>query len=754
MVVEIHVNRENISPAMYRELCVYYGINFHKPVYKPAAIPVSDSDTIGHFDPDNEEISLNFKLGGSTPLGKIVDQEKTGIICDVVENSSDIRHPPVPRSSTSYVKIAQSNTIQSCQRKELLFTEEKEKVQVQSEKRKSTVVVVEGNEQEEDIKTVSIRCSSKEDSKENFKQGKPGLTLVDGKEKVADKDEDEGQKTVGKRSISKADSREQIPQEKLALTLDKGKFMDFIIFMRGLILVVFANYKKLKSKAFTWMILPWVLSSILRLTKKSKNSHWKVCWILVVCVLFGNITAMALKGKVFVSLEDTNSIKIVATPGESTGGTPKWTAKIDGETKLAVFNGIVAPKFQDKIHIVNRTTIHIANLSSKEWRGYWTYQKGFDTPIQTKQLSEYVDPVCADNLTVVGLSTTSITVMWNSGLDRGHDIITILQYRSDGSSDWISAYNTTEHTNQEVNFSIPDLKQGTSYDIRVLTLGENESRLICESNLLTEKSQLEEQIFVSLEDTNSIKIVATPGESTVGTPKWTTKIDGEIKLAIFNGIITPEFQDKIHILNRTTIHIAKLSSKEWRSYWTYQRGFDTPIQTKQLSKYVDPVCADNLTVVGSSTTSITVMWNSGLDRGHDMVTILQYHGDGSSDWMSAYNTTEHTNQEVNFSIPDLKQGTSYDIRLLTLGENGSRLICESNLLTENSKPEEQTIKKSSYVKIIVVSVVGSLILLSGMLIYCGYKRLHKKKNKNKTEANKDEIRLKDVPKKKNIIAEV
>lgn len=83
------------------------------------------------------------------------------------------------------------------------------------------------------------------------------------------------------------------------------------------------------------------------------------------------------------------------------------------------------------------------------------------------------------------------------------------------------------------------------------------------------------------------------------------------------------------------------------------------------------------------------MWDSGLDRGHHMITILQYLVDGASDWMSAYNTTEHTNQDVNFSISDLKQGTSYDIRLLNLGENGSSSICISHLITVKTKPAQQ-----------------------------------------------------------------
>lgn len=98
------------------------------------------------------------------------------------------------------------------------------------------------------------------------------------------------------------------------------------------------------------------------------------------------------------------------------------------------------------------------------------------------------------------------------------------------------------------------------------------------------------------------------------------------------------------------------------------------------------MCSDNFTVVDSSTTSITVKWDSGIDRGHEMVTILQYHVDGSSDWMSAYNTTEHYNHQVNFTIPDLEQGTSYDLRLWIVGANGSNPICKSHCMTQKTKP--------------------------------------------------------------------
>lgn len=88
-------------------------------------------------------------------------------------------------------------------------------------------------------------------------------------------------------------------------------------------------------------------------------------------------------------MEDTNSIKIVATPVESTVGTPKWTIQTDNETKVVIFNGIVKSEFRGKIHLENGTTIHITNLSFEEWMSYWIYQKGFDTPIRTKKLTEY-----------------------------------------------------------------------------------------------------------------------------------------------------------------------------------------------------------------------------------------------------------------------------------------------------------------------------------------------------------------------------
>ncbi|CAC5409981.1 TTN [Mytilus coruscus] len=470
MVWEIHVNRDNISPAMDRELQDYYGKSFLQPDYKPAALPVSD--TIGHVDPDHEEMSWNFKLGGSTPLEKIVVPEKTGIICDkVVENLSDIRPPPVPRPNTSYVKIAQSNTIQSCQWKEGLCKEEKDNMQ--SENRKSTVVAVKGTEKvtdkDEDPKTSCRSWSFKTNNREMFPQEKQALRKDEVMEKVTNKDE--GQKTIGKRTFSKKNSGKKFPQEKPALTWDKGKFM---VFIESLIFAVywFANDKKLKPEEFTWLILKGVLnyiSSILSFTKKSPN-------------------------KIYVSLEHSNSMRIDVKPDKNEMGTSKWTTtNTDGNIDIVAFNGKVRSKFRRNVYLENETSIRISNLSFEEWNSYWTYQKGTGFPVVTKKLAEYVDPVCSDNFTVVGSSKTSITVMWDSGIDRGHHMITILQYCVDESSDWMSAYNTTEHFNQEVNFSIPDLKLGTSYHLRLLTLEGNGSRLICESNLLTEKTKPDEQ---------------------------------------------------------------------------------------------------------------------------------------------------------------------------------------------------------------------------------------------------------------------
>ncbi|CAC5394582.1 unnamed protein product [Mytilus coruscus] len=352
---------------------------------------------------------------------------------------------------------------------------------------------------------------------------------------------------------------------------------------------------------------------------------------------------LAKQEQVYVSLEDSNSIRINVKPDKNAMGIPKWiTTNTDGKIKVVAFYGKVRPQFQ---------------------------RKGTDFPIGTKQLSEYVDPVCSDNFTVVGSSNTSIAVMWDSGLDRGHNMDTILQYRVDGSSDWLQGYIMSKQSNQKENYTITDLKPGASYDIRLLTSNGNRSSAICKSHVITERTMLakQEQVYVSLEDSNN----------------------GKIKVVAFYGKVRPQFQRKVYLENETSIYILNLSFEEWNSIWTYQKGTDFPIGTKQLSEYVDPVCSDNFTVVGSSNTSISVMWDSGLDRGHHMVTILQYRVDGSSDWMSAYNTTEHINQEVNFSIPDLKQGTSYDIRLLTSNGNKSSAICKSHVITERTMLAKQ-----------------------------------------------------------------
>ncbi|XP_052060838.1 uncharacterized protein LOC127701079 isoform X3 [Mytilus californianus] len=252
-----------------------------------------------------------------------------------------------------------------------------------------------------------------------------------------------------------------------------------------------------------------------------------------------------------------------------------------------------------------------------------------------------------------------------------------------------------------------------------------------------------------------MRIDVKPDKNEMGTSKWTTtNTDGNIDIVAFNGKVRSKFRRNVYLENETSIRISNLSFEEWNSYWTFQKGTGFPVVTKKLAEYVDPVCSDNFTVAGSSKTSITVMWDSGIDRGHHMITILQYRVDESSDWMSAYNTTEHFNQKVNVSIPDLKLGTSYHLRLLTLEGNGSRLICESNLLTEKTKPDEQTRKKSYDIKLIVVAVVGSLILFFGMLIFCGYQRLHKKDGKKKTVSQKDNIELKDVQKQNEPITKV
>ncbi|CAC5394581.1 unnamed protein product [Mytilus coruscus] len=423
----------------------------------------------------NSESCRFISKWGSTPLEKIVVPEKTGIICDkVVENLPDIRPPPVPRPNTSYVKIAQViqyNSVMSVERG--LCKEEKDNMQ--SENRKSTVVAVKGTEKvtdkDEDPKTSCRSWSFKTNNREMFPQEKQALRKDEVMEKVTNKDE--GQKTIGKRTFSKKNSGKKFPQEKPALTWDKGKLTEIL---ESLIFAVylFAIDKMLKSKAFTWMILKWGLnyiSSILSVTKKSmNNSHWVVG--LTLMFAFCNITAMVLmeKEQVYVSLEDANSVRINVKPDKNAMGIPKWiTTNTDGKIKVVAFYGKVRPQFQRKVYLENETSIYILNLSFEEWNSIWTYQKGTDFPIGTKQLSEYVDPVCSDNFTVVGSSNTSIAVMWDSGLDRGHNMDTILQYRVDGSSDWLQGYIMSKQSNQKENYTITDLKPGASYDIRLLT---------------------------------------------------------------------------------------------------------------------------------------------------------------------------------------------------------------------------------------------------------------------------------------------
>lgn len=83
-------------------------------------------------------------------------------------------------------------------------------------------------------------------------------------------------------------------------------------------------------------------------------------------------------------------------------------------------------------------------------------------------------------------------------------------------------------------------------------------------------------------------------------------------------------------------------------------------------------------------TNVTVMWYFGLNRGHQLVTYLQYKVNNSSDWLTAYNMSEQSKQKKKkITIADLKAETLYDFKLLTVDMTDNRFICKN--LTASTK---------------------------------------------------------------------
>ncbi|VDI35019.1 Hypothetical predicted protein [Mytilus galloprovincialis] len=265
-----------------------------------------------------------------------------------------------------------------------------------------------------------------------------------------------------------------------------------------------------------------------------------------------------------------------------------------------------------------------------------------------------------------------------------------------------------------------------------------------------------DKVDVFLVKANSIRVLVKSND-TNETTKWVKTTDGKSEPLVFQNKVNRKFIGKVKWENYTSILINDLTNEDWNSYLSFIKGFDSSIQTKKLKEYVEPVCPNNFSVSDSLGTNVTVMWYFGLNRGHQLVTYLQYKVNNSSDWLTSYNMSEQSKQKKKkITIADLKAETLYDFKLLTVDMTDNRFICKNlTASTKTLKLAEQQ-EKSLDIKIIVVAVVGSCSFIVFLVILCflGYKKYHEKQDEKKTVSKKNKIELKDRPNQKKPPTEV
>ncbi|XP_034071781.1 receptor-type tyrosine-protein phosphatase eta isoform X8 [Gymnodraco acuticeps] len=305
---------------------------------------------------------------------------------------------------------------------------------------------------------------------------------------------------------------------------------------------------------------------------------------------------------------------------------------------------------------VNQTQINITNLTAGVHYDITITAVAGDgsTEGESTTVSQYTKPEVVRNLSVTEITTSSISVMWNTPEGNSSS------YRVQ----WIDGNVTKSDKVTETNITITDLTAGVQYGINVTAVAgdgstEGESTTVSRYT----KPEVVRNLSVTEITTSSISVMwnEPEGSSSFYRVQWS---DGNVTKS-----------DKV---NQTQINITDLTAGVHYDINVTAVAGDgsTEGESTTVSRYTKPEVVRNLSVTEITTSSISVMWNK--PEGNSSSYRVQ--------WSDGNVTKSDKVTETNITITDLTAGVQYGINVTAVAGDGST-EGESTTVSRYTKPE-------------------------------------------------------------------
>ncbi|XP_054475501.1 tenascin-X-like isoform X1 [Anoplopoma fimbria] len=274
-------------------------------------------------------------------------------------------------------------------------------------------------------------------------------------------------------------------------------------------------------------------------------------------------------------------------------------------------------------------------------------------------VSQYTKPAAVRNLTVGGITTSSISVMWTK--PEGSSSFYRVQW-TDGTTNWNVSVTETKR-------NITELTAGVLYNFTVIAVaGDDKTESDVSEAFHHTKPEVVRNLTFTEITTSSISLmwIKPEGSSSFYRVKWA------------GGNVTDSKN-----VNQTNITITNLTADVQYEITVTAVTNDgiTDGQSTTVSQYTRPNPVLNLAASPESTTSIKVSWSDPPEAKSYYKYLVTYSATGA-----LFNTTVSNNST---DVTNLEPGTRYSINVTTIAAEGSESMVEQTFsYTRPEKPED------------------------------------------------------------------